>query len=153
MSGLQRHRLSPTVNEGILLPLMREYTVDMVEAALVGTFLERLGIQSPANELVADTVSKVNDKQRTAIASYFAKRNLEISLKNIERTMELIVPHEERKKSGTFFTPSDVVNYVIQETVAKSSPSATVCDPACGMDAFMTTATEKLSEMSGQTIT
>ena len=151
--GLQRFHPSSQVNEGILLPLMKEYTADMVEAALVGTFLGGLGIQSPANELVVETVSKVNDKQRSSIASYFAGRNLEVSLKNIERALEVIVPHEERKKSGTFYTPSDVVNYVIQETVARSPPSVTVCDPACGMGAFLTTATEKLSQMSGQTIT
>ena len=57
------------------------------------------------------------------------------SLKELERYLELLIPTNDRKINGAFFTPTYIVDYIIKEV--NPQPNDTNLDPSCGCGAFL----------------
>src|SRR5690606_33867781 len=60
----------------------------------------------------------------------------------------------ERRKTGSYFTPSAVAEDLLRRALRDSGPldrsrSLTVCDPACGGGAFLVEAARLLAERNG----
>lgn len=70
------------------------------------------------------------------IALYTAVNSLKISdIKELENYLELIIPSEDRKLNGAFFTPSYIVDFIINEI--KPSEEDKNLDLSCGCGAFL----------------
>ncbi len=63
----------------------------------------------------------------------------------IGRLYEKLIPPEERKRLGQFYTPPDIVNFIIQLTVTK--PNFSILDPGCGSGSFLVRAYHRLREL------
>ena len=65
----------------------------------------------------------------------------------IGRVYEKLIPPEERKRLGQFYTPPSIVDFIIPLTV--SQPHTTILDPGCGSGSFLVKAYHKLAELNG----
>lgn len=67
---------------------------------------------------------------------YFDIYNLDIfTLKDLENYLELLIPQQDRKFNGAFFTPTYIVDFIINEV--KPNQNAKNLDPSCGCGAFL----------------
>lgn len=57
------------------------------------------------------------------------------NIKELENTLELIIPAEDRKLNGAFFTPTFIVDYIIDELAPTEQDKN--LDPSCGSGAFL----------------
>jgi methylase of polypeptide subunit release factors len=67
---------------------------------------------------------------------YFDTSSLNISsIKELENYLELIIPFNDRKFNGAFFTPDYIIDFIINEIQPKEND--TNLDPSCGCGAFL----------------
>ena len=67
---------------------------------------------------------------------YFETSALNISnIKELENYLELIIPDDDRKINGAFFTPDYIIDFIINEI--KPNECETNLDPSCGCGAFL----------------
>ncbi len=57
------------------------------------------------------------------------------TLKDVERLLEVMIPENDRKLNGAFFTPSYIVEFIIEEIAPKEDER--VADISCGCGAFL----------------
>lgn len=57
------------------------------------------------------------------------------SIEDISIDMELLIPSEDKKVNGAFFTPSYIVDYILEGI--SPSPDAKILDPSCGSGTFL----------------
>ncbi len=55
-------------------------------------------------------------------------------LKLLEKYLELLIPKNDRKVNGAFFTPAYVVDFIIESTPKNKDKCL---DPSCGCGAFL----------------
>jgi type I restriction-modification system DNA methylase subunit len=65
----------------------------------------------------------------------------------ISRMYEKLIPPDERKRLGQFYTPPDIVELITRLTVTK--PDAKVLDPGCGSGGFLVAAYQQLRKLNG----
>lgn len=62
--------------------------------------------------------------------------SLEIeNFNDLEHLLELLIPQNDRKLNGAFFTPEFIVDYIITEVAPKKNEQC--IDPSCGCGAFL----------------
>ena len=67
---------------------------------------------------------------------YFYTSSLPINtIKELENCLELIIPIEDRKLNGAFFTPDYIIDFIIHEIKPKETDRN--LDPSCGCGAFL----------------
>ncbi|MBP8239355.1 MAG: SAM-dependent DNA methyltransferase [Saprospiraceae bacterium] len=66
---------------------------------------------------------------------YQYRRAEVITLKDLERLLEVMIPDNDRKLNGAFFTPSYIVDFIIKEIAP--APNDKVADISCGCGAFL----------------
>lgn len=61
-------------------------------------------------------------------------------------------PHTSRKKHGRYYTPRDIVEYLVEKAFnsARDIREAHILDPACGSGLFLMAAHKKLAEIGGE---
>lgn len=64
----------------------------------------------------------------------FKQRNI-CTIKDVERELEVLIPENDRKINGAFFTPSYVVDFIIREIAPNDSDR--IIDLSCGCGAFL----------------
>lgn len=73
----------------------------------------------------------------------------ELSLKDVERGLELLNGSAKRRQHGIVYTPDDVIDYLLTSAFcdceSRSKPPV-ICDPACGSGGFLLRAAHLLSE-------
>jgi hypothetical protein len=57
------------------------------------------------------------------------------SLSELESCLELMIPAEDRKLNGAFFTPTYIIDAIVNRLSPR--PEETVFDPSCGSGAFL----------------
>ena len=69
---------------------------------------------------------------------------LEYNLGYINKKLCLLHNNKDRKKSGSYYTPQDIVDYIVKESIGpickntqESILSLKICDPACGSGHFL----------------
>jgi methylase of polypeptide subunit release factors len=65
----------------------------------------------------------------------------------ISRMYEKLIPPDERKRLGQFYTPPAVVELIVRLTVTQ--PEAKVLDPGCGSGGFLVGAYQQLRKLNG----
>lgn len=118
--------------------LLKKYPISNIENAYVQLFLEKNHIIVMNNLLLLEIV---NDK------SFITEKiKAEITppetIYELEKIFELLIPKEDQKLNGAFFTPKTITDYMSNELI--KSPSDKICDPSCGCGAFLIAAIEKI---------
>lgn len=130
--------------------ILNQYDPDAIETALVQLFVESNDISVKKNVLIRQFL---DDKSDSVL---FAKNLLmdEVETKNITdfvNLFELLVPHDDKKINGAFFTPKNITDFMVSQTI--TSASQKVCDPSCGCGAFLIAAAIFISEKFKKDIT
>ena len=123
--------------------LLTKYNSLAIENALVQLFIENNGIQVKKNTFI----KKILDNEGKDIPIIKNSLASEISGKSIVdfvNIFELLVPDNDKKINGAFFTPQFITDFMVSQSITSSSQK--VCDPSCGCGAFLISATVFISK-------
>jgi adenine-specific DNA-methyltransferase len=128
--------------------LLSKYSVKQIETSLIKIFLEDNKLKTK-NELLLEVLRKNDNDIKKKIKGYLESKNIKLNLKIIERFFELLIEPEDRKLNGVFYTPTFVVEYIVNETINENEK---VCDLSCGSGAFLIGATERINKITNKSI-
>jgi len=120
------------IKKGILNQLIQTHDLISLEQHLVYSYLinNKLGFEK--NTILT---SYFKDFEQNA-QLFFDTSSVNISsIKELENYLELIIPVEDRKFNGAFFTPDYIIDFIINEIQPKENE--TNLDPSCGCGAFL----------------
>ena len=120
------------INKGIINELLSTQDIDVLEQHIVYSFLENRKIKYKDSPVISELLKGFVPEP----SLYFQLSSLEITdLKLLENYLELLIPKTDRKINGAFFTPTYIVDFIINEV----SPTETdkCLDPSCGCGAFL----------------
>jgi len=123
--------------------ILNGYAPSIVETALVQLFVEANGISVKRNLLIKQLI---DDTRESVLAAKELLTN-KVEAENITdfvNIFELLVPRDDKKINGAFFTPQMITDFIVSQAI--TSASQKVCDPSCGCGAFLIAATIFISE-------
>lgn len=118
--------------KNIISELLKQTSVESAEKSLLFTFLKQNNVNYTKsiilnryfnNFCIEDNVIKLLNTIRLNTIS------------ELNNCLELLIPDEDKKLNGAFFTPDYIVNYIINEITP--SIDAKNLDPSCGCGAFL----------------
>jgi sfeI DNA methyltransferase len=112
--------------------LLKEYDPFDIEKALIVNHIRHYQYSLDIYPALCEYVSSSNVNQKLAddIAALH-----HVSLDDIIIDMELLIPSNDKKTNGAFFTPSYIVDYIINHISPKESDK--IADVSCGSGAFI----------------
>jgi len=140
---VEKNLLPPVCVRRSLAKILGKYDSFVIETALVQLFIEANHIQIKENNLIKGIIS--NDKSNILDAKNGLNSVLKSkSITDLVNIFELLVPLEDKKINGAFFTPKIITDFIVSQTI--NSASQKVCDPSCGCGAFLISAAIFISE-------
>ena len=120
------------MSKKIMLNLLSKNSVEIVEKHLIYKFIQINRVDYLKSPLLSNFLNdfKVDNLIIEAINQIGLK-----TVKDLEKSLEYLIPESDRKSKGIFFTPETIVNYIVNEVEPKESD--TCLDPACGNGAFL----------------
>jgi tRNA1(Val) A37 N6-methylase TrmN6 len=111
--------------------LIKDYNIKSIEQHIIFYFIEEHNIIYQDNSLIKTLMNfEIDDNL------FIKMKNLKIlDIKELENYLELLIPEADKKLNGAFFTPSSIVNFIINEVAPKESDKCV--DPSCGSGAFL----------------
>jgi methylase of polypeptide subunit release factors len=120
------------IKKAILNDLVATQDFTSLEQHLVFQYLTNNKLDFAKSPLLTDYFKEFEPDTKL----FFDVSSLEIdTIKDLENHLELIIPKSDRKLNGAFFTPSYIVDFIIQEV--KPQPNDKNLDPSCGCGAFL----------------
>ena len=107
------------------------YHFSDIETVLIRNILSAAKTKKVHNHLLADILER---KTNHGVAFWFDTKKITPDLELLEKLYELNIPEEDRKINGSYYTPTNVVSYIVRNTV---DDIGSICDPACGSGAFL----------------
>ena len=112
--------------------LLKEYDIKDIEKQLIINYLNVNNVDYKCSSFMCDYLSNYHSPKGLIEKIYKLNHTL---LEEITNDMELLIPIEDKKTNGAFFTPSFIVDYIIKEV--NPQLNETVIDPSCGSGAFI----------------
>lgn len=128
--------------------LLSRYSIKDIETSLIKIFIEKNNLKT-RNELLLSILEQNHNKIKLEIEEYLNRVNINLDLKTLERIFELLIEPEDRKINGAYYTPSFIVDYMVNKTIKKD---VKICDCSCGSGAFLVVCAEKLKEITKKPI-
>ena len=121
----------------------------MIKKALLNELITSQDIMCLEQHLIFQYLvnKKLDFSQSLILTTYFrdfeqnTKLSFDVStldietIKDLENNLELIIPQNDRKLNGAFFTPDYIVDFIIKEV--KPQKDDKNLDPSCGCGAFL----------------
>lgn len=120
------------INKGLIDDLLKNYNIDVVEKHLVYLFVENNKLHIQDSPIIAELLNDFN--LQTEVYFKLSSHNIE-DLKILENYLELLIPKNDRKVNGAFFTPTYIVDFIIKEVSPQNEDKC--LDPSCGCGAFL----------------
>lgn len=120
------------MKEVSLNTLIKSFSVDEIEKNLIYNFIQENGINYSLSTYISNYLMgfEPNETLITNIKSLNHNKIEEIVV-----DMELLMPTEDKKTNGAFFTPQYIVDYIISNVSPQEKSK--VIDPSCGSGAFL----------------
>lgn len=120
------------MNKKLLKELLATQDIRTLEKHLIFSFLKNINLDFSKSELLKNYFADFERDTKL----YFDTSSLNIkSVKELENYLELIIPEEDKKFNGAFFTPTYIIDFIISEIAPKESDKN--IDPSCGSGAFL----------------
>lgn len=120
------------MKKSIINELLNSHEIDLIEKHLIYSFIQNNELESSKSTIVSELLADF----KTEPEIYLLVSTLDIKdLKLLENYLELLIPKNDRKVNGAFFTPTYVVDFIIKETSPKINEKC--LDPSCGCGAFL----------------
>ncbi len=107
------------------------YSFEDVETEVVRRILQKSGLNSVQNHQILKILER---KVSSGVTFWFTTKSVDPDLELLEKLYELNVSDGDRKVNGSYYTPTHIVNYIVEKTI---NALGSVCDPACGSGAFL----------------
>src|SRR3989339_338471 len=107
------------------------YPFSDIETVVIRNILRNACIKKARNNLI---FSVLNRKVNKGVSFWFETKKIVPDLELLEKLYELNVLEKDRKVNGSYYTPTNIVAYIIKNTIDNLG---TICDPACGSGAFL----------------
>ena len=108
------------------------YSFPDLETVVIRNILQGAGIKKVKNRLIADILKRsINE----GVSFWFSMKGILPDLELLEKLYELNVSEEDRKVNGSYYTPTNIVSYIVKNTITNGV--GLICDPACGSGAFL----------------
>lgn len=125
------------VKKAILNELIKSQELDHLEKHLFCFYLTTKNIDYTQSSILTNYFDSFEQKD----SLYSSLSSLEIdTIKDLENHLELLIPANDRKLNGAFFTPNYIIDFIINEIKPKENDKN--LDPSCGCGAFLIGLTE-----------
>ncbi|MCH3883382.1 Eco57I restriction-modification methylase domain-containing protein [Tenacibaculum aquimarinum] len=120
------------MNKSTINELLNSHEIKLIEKHLIYSFLQNNDLEPSKSPIISELFADF----KTEPEIYFLVSTLNIKeLKLLENYLELLIPTNDRKVNGAFFTPTYVVDFIIKEVSPKNKDKC--LDPSCGCGAFL----------------
>jgi tRNA1(Val) A37 N6-methylase TrmN6 len=111
--------------------ILKNYNIELIEKHIILSFIKKHNIEYKES-LIINSLMKFNIDY-----NLFKKLNsLDINnIKDLENYLELLIPNNDKKLNGAFFTPVAIVDFIINEISPQVDDKCV--DPSCGSGAFL----------------
>lgn len=120
------------ITRNLLYDIVDKFEIREIESHLIYHFIKIRKIDYARSPILKEyfTGFKINERLLQNISSLHLK-----SIGELEKYLELLIPKRDRKLNGAFFTPTYIVNFIIETTEPKIDSKC--LDPSCGCGAFL----------------
>lgn len=120
------------IKKGLLNQMIQTHDITSLEQHLVYTYLKNNKLDFEKSPILSTYFQDFEQNGQL----YFDTSSLNISsIKELENYLELIIPVEDRKFNGAFFTPDYIIDFIVNEIKPKENEAN--LDPSCGCGAFL----------------
>jgi len=120
------------VNKKKLAELFSCFNIEDIEKEIVAYYLDKFYLNYSSSCILADYLHKFHRIKE--LNTQMDKLGVD-TIKTLENCLELLIPESDRKLNGAFFTPSYIVDYIIDEI--KPQENDRNIDPSSGCGAFL----------------
>lgn len=116
--------------------------VSSVEKALICFFAEKKSVDTKRSRWLK---RYLKDVDASIVSKVTSAAEEDVSLSDLVAVFEMLVPGSEKKERGVVYTPSEIINYIVKNTLNFDSVPS-VLDPSCGCGAFLVAVAEYMHE-------
>ena len=135
------------MKKAVLKEIVKSYELADIENHLIFSYLRDNNLDYSNNVILNKYL--VDFKENEKLCKDILK--LEISsIKELENHLELLMPQEDKKINGAFFTPTYIVDFIINEVEPKEQDKN--IDPSCGCGVFLIGLAEYYKNRFGKSV-
>jgi len=127
--------------------LQKRYNVAEIESALVQVFIEINKISVNKNYTIKSLLGN-QEENILAIKAELQNVIAQFDLYDLSNAFELLIPENDKKINGAFFTPRAIAEFISEQTI--NEPDQSICDPSCGCGTFLIAAAIYLNQKFGK---
>ncbi|GAB0481662.1 hypothetical protein KML24007_04080 [Alistipes indistinctus] len=118
------------INKKTITDLSKSFSIENIEKQLIYNFVKKQKLDFKQSLILTEYLDSFIENE--VLASHLSEVE---SIKDLENYMELLIPEEDRKLNGAFFTPNYIVDYIIKEIDPQETDRN--IDPSSGCGAFL----------------
>ncbi|TAJ05813.1 SAM-dependent DNA methyltransferase [Marinilabiliaceae bacterium JC017] len=128
-----------------ILKYLKSYSYDVykINRLIVSAFLYSNDISTVKNTFVSSYIIYKNDADFDDLQSFLKLRKT-FKIENLIELFEYVISPAEKIVSGAVYTPIEIREYIIDNTINFSTDNFTICDPACGCAGFLYSVVKKI---------
>jgi methylase of polypeptide subunit release factors len=112
--------------------LKKDYDINDIERHIVYSYIQQFRLDYSKSKVFSDYFNGFEPNTQL----FFETSSIQFgNIKELENYLELLIPENDRKLNGAFFTPVYIVDFIINEINPKESDKN--LDPSCGCGAFL----------------
>lgn len=112
--------------------LKKDYDINDIELHIVYSYIQQFRLDYSKSKVFSDYFNGFEPNTQL----FFETSSIQFeNIKELENYLELLIPENDRKLNGAFFTPVYIVDFIINEINPKESDKN--LDPSCGCGAFL----------------
>ena len=120
------------ITEKQIARLLNSWDIENIENHFIYQYIKFKNLDYSKSSLLSDYFENFSFNKLL----FNSLQTFELStIKHLENSLELIIPNDDRKLNGAFFTPNYVVDFII-DTI-KPQENERNLDPSCGCGAFL----------------
>jgi len=135
------------INKNLLKELLFSHEIKKIEQHLVYYYVVNNNLNYKRSYLLSNYLSDFEEEVKLFfdISSLYIK-----TIKDLENYLELLIPENDRKLNGAFFTPNYIIDFIINSIKPKKDHKN--IDPSCGAGAFLIALAEYYKNEYGQSV-
>lgn len=115
-----------------LQQLIEDFGVNQVEQEIIRLFLDENKTDWQKSTILADYFLNYNSE---LIITNELKKGRKLTLRDLSNYLELLIPSQDQKLNGAFFTPSYIAEFIINRISPNEDDQN--LDPSCGSGVFL----------------
>lgn len=147
------------MNKGILATLVK-YNNDpiKIDRLIVSCFVSINNLSVKKNKLVLDYLIDDTDADEQAqltklISQIKEKFSSGFGFEELIELFEFVISPKEKVVTGAVYTPKNIREYIVSQSIPEADPSIKIADIACGCGGFLISVANRLKDLTGNSFT